>query len=125
MITNLRMPVEGHARAQQSPHLLTLTPFYPVRNDDAQGCFVAEPLRWVERMGVVNTVIAVRPFYYSRVRANESAVPARWSHFFSLPGGFGLPTAGAFLYAHILRQVRALHRVEQYSVLPSGLSTRS
>lgn len=126
MITSLPIPLDSHARPQPSPHLLTLTPFYPVLNDDAQGCFVAEPLRWVERIGVVNTVIAVQPFYHRRVRANDSAVPARWTHFFSLPGGFGLPTAGAFLYAHILRQVRALHRtrpihlIHAHAPLPCG-----
>ncbi|MBZ5598763.1 MAG: glycosyltransferase [Acidobacteriia bacterium] len=87
---------------------------------------MAEPLRWVERLDVVNTVIAVRPFYHGRVGASRSAVPARWSHFFSLPGGLGLPTAGAFLYAHILGQVRALHRakpihlIHAHAPLPCG-----
>ena len=37
-------------------HVLTLTPFYPIRGDDAQGCFVAEPLSWLARLGVTNTV---------------------------------------------------------------------
>ncbi len=44
-------------------HVLTLTPFYPVRGDDAQGCFVAEPLAELARLGVANTVRAVQPFY--------------------------------------------------------------
>lgn len=126
MIASLPIPVEACAKSRPAPHVLTLTPFYPVRNDDAQGCFVAEPLRWVERLGVVNTVIAVRPFYHGRAGASRSAVPAQWSHFFSLPGGFGLPTAGAFLYAHILGQVRALHRakpihlIHAHAPLPCG-----
>jgi glycosyltransferase involved in cell wall biosynthesis len=117
MIASLPIPVEAYAKAHPAPHVLTLTPFYPVGNDDAQGCFVAEPLRWVERLGAVNTVIAVRPFYQGRAGASRSAVPARWSHFFSLPGGFGLPTAGAFLYAHILGQVRALHRLKPIQLI--------
>jgi teichuronic acid biosynthesis glycosyltransferase TuaC len=117
MIATLPMPVEAYATSRQSLHVLTLTPFYPVLNDDAQGCFVAEPLRWLEQLGVLNTVIAVRPFYYGRARASNSAIRARWSHFFSLPGGLGLPTAGAFLYAGLLTQVRALHRSKPISII--------
>ena len=49
-------------------HVLTLTPFYPVQGDDAQGCFVAEPLSWLAKLGVTNTVRAAQPFY------RESAV---------------------------------------------------
>jgi glycosyltransferase involved in cell wall biosynthesis len=117
MIASLPLPVEACATSQQPLHVLTLTPFYPVLDDDAQGCFVAEPLRWVEQVGVVNTVIAVRPFYHRRGRASMTAVPAAWSHFFSLPGGVGLPTAGAFLHAKLLAQVRALHRSKPIDVI--------
>ena len=42
--------------------MLTLTPFYPVAGDDAQGCFVAEPLAWLAKLGVTNTVRVARPF---------------------------------------------------------------
>jgi glycosyltransferase involved in cell wall biosynthesis len=117
MIASLPIPVEACATAQRSLHVLTLTPFYPVLEDDAQGCFVAEPLRWAEQVGVVNTVIAVRPFYQGRAKASVTAVPAAWNHFFSLPGGVGLPTAGAFLYAGLLAQVRALHRSKPVDVI--------
>ena len=48
---------------RESLHLLTLTPFYPVQGDDGQGCFVAEPLTWLAKLGVTNTVRAARPFY--------------------------------------------------------------
>ena len=46
-----------------SLHVLTLTPFFPVQNNDTDGCFVAEPLPYLSPHGVRNTVIAVRPFY--------------------------------------------------------------
>jgi glycosyltransferase involved in cell wall biosynthesis len=114
------------ARASDAVHVLTLTPFYPMADDDAQGCFVAEPLSWVEKLGVRNTVIAAQPMYRGRVRAANSAVPARWDHYFALPGGIGLPTAGAFLYASILAQVRRLHRdhsvhvIHAHAALPCG-----
>ena len=48
---------------REALHVLTLTPFYPVAGDDAQGCFVAEPLAWLAKLGVANTVRAARPFY--------------------------------------------------------------
>ena len=107
-------------------HVLTLTPFYPVREDDGQGCFVAEPLPWLARLGVTNSVLAVRPFYRGGAVANNSAVPARWVHFFSLPSGWGLSTAGAFLFAHILGDVRRLHEshpvrlIHAHAALPCG-----
>jgi glycosyltransferase involved in cell wall biosynthesis len=126
MIASLRMPIQADPRPREILHVLTLTPFYPVADDDAQGCFVAEPLPWLEGLGVVSTVIAAQPFYYHRARASRTAFPARWSHFFSLPGGFGLPLAGAFLYARVLAQVRALHRtkpihlIHAHAPLPCG-----
>src|SRR5258708_24782145 len=89
-------------------HVLTLTPFYPVREDDGQGCFVAEPLSWLARLGVMNTVLAVQPFYRSVAVANDSVAPPRWVRFFSLPGGWGLSTSGAFLFAGILGEIRPL-----------------
>jgi len=91
-------------------HVLTLTPFYPSASDDAIGCFVAEPLDVLAKSGVANTVFAAQPFYRGRVQSKASGVPARWVRYFSLPGNVGLPTAGAFLFARIVGQVRELHR---------------
>lgn len=107
-------------------HVLTLTPFYPVQGDDAQGCFVSEPLPWLERSGVTSTAVAVRPFYTARAAMNGSSVPARWVPFFSLPSGLGLSSAGAFLFAQILSQIERLHRrqplhlIHAHSALPCG-----
>src|SRR5258705_8768047 len=91
--------------AGEALHVLTLTPFYPVQDDDAQGCFVAEPLSWIEQLGITNTVLAVQPFYRGFARANNTVFPAQWSHFPAVPGNLGLPTAGAFLYASILPKI--------------------
>ena len=126
MIANLPMSAEAHTQPGNGLHVLTLTPFYPVLGDDGRGCFVAEPLTWVEQLGVMNTVLAVQPFYRGRARAGSSAIPARWSHFFMFPGGFGLPTSGAFLYPQILPEVRRLHRanpvqiIHAHAALPCG-----
>jgi teichuronic acid biosynthesis glycosyltransferase TuaC len=107
-------------------HVLTLTPFYPLQGDDAQGCFVAEPLTWLARLGVENTVRLAQPFYRSGGAHNKSAVPARTVRFFSLPGGWGLSSAGAFLFASLLPELRRLHAahpvhlIHAHSALPCG-----
>ncbi|MBZ5653090.1 MAG: glycosyltransferase [Acidobacteriia bacterium] len=111
---------------KQPLHVLTLTPFYPVTGDDAQGCFVAEPLAELARLGVANTVRAVRPFYRGGPTAGGSTIAARWVRFFSLPGGRGLSNAGAFLFARLLFEIRRLqgskpvHVIHAHSALPCG-----
>ncbi len=113
-------------RGARPIQVLTLTPFYPSEHDDAGGCFVAEPLDWLTKAGVVNTVLAVQPFYRGKLRAWKSGVPAEWLRYFSLPGGLGLPTAGAFLFSRIVGRVRELQRsrkidlIHAHAPLPCG-----
>jgi glycosyltransferase involved in cell wall biosynthesis len=97
--------------------VLTLTPFYPTDRDDANGCFVSEPLDWLAKAGVRNTVFALQPLYRGRLHANDSVVPAEWLRYFAVPGGFGLPTAGAFAFARIVGKVRALHRSQRIDLI--------
>ena len=117
--------------AGEALHVLTLTPFYPVPGDDGQGCFVAEPLSDLAKLGVTNTVHAVRPFYRRGAAADssvapDSKVPARWVRYFSLPGGLGLSSSGAFLFARLLPELRRLHGqhpvhvIHAHSALPCG-----
>jgi len=112
--------------ARRPLHVLTLTPFYPNERDDAAGCFVSEPLEWVAKLGFASDVFAMQPFYRERVRERQAGVPATWLRYFSLPGGFGLPTAGAFLFARIVGRVRELQRsqridlVHAHAPLPCG-----
>ena len=107
-------------------HVLTLTPFYPVLDDDARGCSVAAPLPWLKLLGVMNTVVAVQPFYHARPRPCTSGIPARWRHFFVLPGGLGLPTSGAFLFTSLLAEIRGLHQahpidlIHAHAAMPCG-----
>jgi len=103
-------------------HVLTLTPFYPSRNDDASGRFVSEPLAWLAKVGVRNTVFAVQPLYRGRLRASDSAVPADWLRHFALPGGFGLPIAGAFVFTRIVGPARALHRIQRIDLVHAHTS---
>jgi teichuronic acid biosynthesis glycosyltransferase TuaC len=106
--------------------VLTLTPFYPSDSSPSHGCFVSEPLDWLAKAGVRNTVFAVQPLYRGRPRMSNSAMPAEWLRYFALPGGFGLPTAGAFLFARIVGRVRKLHRskridlIHAHAPLPCG-----
>jgi len=107
-------------------HVLSLTPFYPSENDDASGCFVAEPIETLARLGIENTVFAVQPFYRGRVRERKGSTASTWFRYFSLPGGIGLSTAGAFLFARILDVVRDLQRsrhvdlIHAHAPLPCG-----
>jgi teichuronic acid biosynthesis glycosyltransferase TuaC len=117
MIASLPMPVVANNRSNHALHVLTLTPFYPSLQDDAQGCFVAEPLPAVEQHGIVNTVLAVQPFYRARSDASTSVFPAHRTRFPALPSGFGLPSSGAFLFASILRRVRRIHRFNPVHVI--------
>jgi glycosyltransferase involved in cell wall biosynthesis len=111
-------PRIGPGKTGKPVHVLTLTPFYPSQSDDSGGCFVAEPLQWLTRAeGVTNTVLAVQPIYRPRLRARAEEVPGEWLRYFSLPGGFGLPTAGAFLFARILSRVRELQRAQHIDLI--------
>jgi teichuronic acid biosynthesis glycosyltransferase TuaC len=99
------------------PHILTLTPFYPSKNDDADGCFVSEPVHELLNTGVRNTVFAVQPVYRAGLQTGDSAVPACWFRYPALPGGLGLSTAGFFAFARIVSRVRELHRLHPIDVV--------
>src|SRR5436853_2708747 len=116
-------PVTG---PRQRLHVLTLTPFYPSDDDDAQGCFIAEPLRAMRELEITNSVLAVRPLYRGQARPSASAPSAQWKKYFSLPGGVGLPISGASLFASIFHVVRRIHQrrsidiIHAHSALPCG-----
>ncbi len=107
-------------------HVVTLTPFYPTQLDDSSGCFISESLGPLARLGVKQTVLAAQPFYRGRFRTAPNAFPAQWIRYFALPGGTGLPTAGAFLFARVVAALRELHRespvhlIHAHGPLPCG-----
>jgi len=113
-------------REARTTHVLTLTPFYPSERDDSTGCFVSEPLDALAKAGVTNTVFAMQPFYREKLRSRGCGVPSEWLRYFSLPGGFGLPMAGAFVFARIVGRVRELQRshridlIHAHASLPCG-----
>ncbi len=103
--------------------VLTLTPFYPSVDDESQGGFVAEPLRWMERGEVENRVIAARPFYRGRAQAVKSEIGSTWESYFSVPGNAGLASAGAFLAARLTSKVREMEDIDlihAHGALPCG-----
>jgi len=85
--------------------------------DDGHGCFVSEPLLWTERIGVSNVVLAVQPLHRGKVELSPAASRAEWIRYLSVPGGWGLSGAGAFLFARIVGHVRALHRDRRIDVI--------
>lgn len=117
---------EEGRQAPPSLHVLTLTPFYPTNLDDAAGCFVYEPLPWLRKLGIENTVFAGQPFYRGIFNSDAVPISARWIRYFAFPGGLGLPTAGAFLFAQCVGRLRELHRrhpidlIHAHSALPCG-----
>ena len=112
---------------ENSPlHILTITPFHPTLRDDANGCFVVEPLAALAEAGVRNSVRYVQPFYRVHEQHHAVAPSTTFLHYFALPGGLGLASAGAFLFARILGQVRDLHHsdpidaIHAHGPLPCG-----
>lgn len=111
--------IGNHSRIDQarSLHVLTLTPFYPSDRDDASGCFIAEPLDLLSRTAIRNTVLAVQPAYRRRLRAGATPVPVQWLRYLALPGGIGLPSAGACLFVRIAGRVRELNSARNINLI--------
>lgn len=116
---------EQDAMTTAQLHVLTLTPFYPNDRNDVAGCFVAEPLRAMESLGITSSVYAVQSFYHGNVNSSIEH-PALWKRYPSLPGGVGLSSAGAFLFSRLISQVRRLHLrkpidlIHAHAALPCG-----
>lgn len=106
-------------------HVLTLTPFYPNSKNEVSGCFIAEPLKLIEEMGVEHSVFAAQSLYQGKA-SPDAKNPAQWARYFSLPGGLGLSSAGAFLFANLISRVRSLHQrkpidlIHAHATLPCG-----
>jgi teichuronic acid biosynthesis glycosyltransferase TuaC len=106
-------------------HILTIAPFFPSVGNEERGCFIAEPLRQLQAIGVSCSVIAVESIYHA-VRKSTDEFPAEWIRYPRLPGNFGLSSAGKFLSLVLLSRVRKLHRrsridvIHAHAALPCG-----
>lgn len=106
------------AQASVRPlRILTLTPFYPSREDPAQGCFIADPLPWTQRFGVANQVFAAQPFYRRPMHEIGDGVPSRWLTYRSFPGKVGLVMSGAAMARAVMPSVRRLHAHQRFDLL--------
>jgi teichuronic acid biosynthesis glycosyltransferase TuaC len=111
-------------------HVLTLTPLYPTADDDAQGCFVAEPLAATEIYGIKNTVMVADPFHRSLLGRPALPSGARRKTFFSIPGNIGLASSGYCLFAGVTSTVSSLHHrcridvIHAHAALPCGHAAR-
>jgi glycosyltransferase involved in cell wall biosynthesis len=125
MTSSAVLAIQPSCNKQAIPSVLTLAPFYPSTENPVSGCFIAEPLLHLEACGVSNTVFVAQPFYRAAATI-QSEFPAEWVRFFSLPRGFGLSSAGSFLYRQLLSRVRGLARsrsvdlIHAHSALPCG-----
>lgn len=112
--------------SQGTLHVLTITPFYPTASDDASGCFIAEPLQVMTNLGVKNSVLVAAPAYRRSEPTYPNAPPARRVRYLSLPGRWGLASAGALLFPALLAHVRRLHKaspvdlIHAHAPLPCG-----
>ena len=103
--------------AQRALRVLTLTPFYPSEEDPTQGCFIADPLKWTEELGISNELIAVQPFYRKQLHSIRSGIPAQWKTYLSIPGNLGLPSAGRFLAKTLSEDIHSLHRARPFDLI--------
>ncbi|MGA8541759.1 MAG: glycosyltransferase [Terriglobales bacterium] len=97
-------------------HVLTLTPFFPSKQNEVKGCFIAEPVEHLLRLGVESSVIAVSPIHHPRKQASALAA-ADWVRYPQIPGTLGLSGAGKLLYARLLRRVQKLHSAKPIDVI--------
>lgn len=115
----------SRAAEPESPHVLTLTPFFPSLENEVGGCFIKEPLDALMTMGVLSSVIAASPIYHSSQHPSAAA-PSTRVRYPQIPGTIGLSGAGRFLYARLLRPVTELHRrrpigvIHAHAALPCG-----
>ena len=113
--------------AQRAPalHVLTITPFFPSDQNEVNGCFVAEPIEELRKLGVDVSVFAVSPLHHSRKRPSPAA-DAEWVRYPQIPGNLGLSSAGKLLFARLRKRIDKLHRskpisvIHAHSALPCG-----
>ncbi|MFZ0478927.1 MAG: glycosyltransferase [Terriglobales bacterium] len=96
-------------RSGRALHILTLTPFFPFASNPVYGSYVSEPIERFAEFNLRSTVIGVSPLHRKRRRPLPSAA-AEWLRYFTIPGNFGLTTAGFFLYHRLIPFVQQLHR---------------
>lgn len=107
-------------------HVLTLTPFYPYEENEADGPFVAEPLEHLSKLQITHTVIAAKPLSHRLIRPTEGFLKPIWVRHLQLPGKAAYGSWGLFMYVRLARMVARLHRnhkidiIHAHAALPCG-----
>jgi len=120
--STLNLPIR---QVERPVHVLTLTPFFPSCEDEANGCFVKEPLDFLRAENVTSSVIAVSPFYYPK-RSSTGQAAAEWVRYPQIPGTMGLSSAGRGVDMRLRLLVNDLHRrkpidiIHAHAALPCG-----
>lgn len=115
-----------HADESHPIHVLTLTPFYPSENDEADGAFVAAPLEHLSAFNVDSTVIAAKPRSWGIFKTSDRVPKAIWLRHLQLPGRAAYGSWGLLLYARLASFVSRLHRehpidlIHAHAALPCG-----
>lgn len=115
-----------HPYESRPIHVLTLTPFYPSENDEADGAFVAAPLEHLSAFKVDSTVIAAKPRSWGTFKTNDRVPEAIWVRHPQLPGRAAYGSWGLLMYARLARLVSRLHRehhidlIHAHAALPCG-----
>jgi teichuronic acid biosynthesis glycosyltransferase TuaC len=111
------IPSEQAAAGSRPLHVLTITPFYPKAGNEGGGCFVAEPLVELAKVGLRSTVFAVEPIYRPLGKASSLAPDATWYQYPAFPGNKGLASAGVGLYLRLRGPVGVLHATSPIDVI--------
>ena len=117
---------DNHLERARTLHVLTITPFYPKAGNESSGCFVAEPIAELVKIGMQSSVFAVEPFYRPQSTKTILAPDAQWYRYPSFPGGVGLASAGVGLFTRLRSPVARLHArhpidvVHAHGALPCG-----
>ncbi len=107
-------------------HVLVITPLYPFLGDEADGCFIAESLRYLPEFNIDLTVIAAKPWSGATFKIDPNVTAARWVRFPYVPGVMGWYGWGLSLYARIAGAIARLHRkhpidlIHAHCALPCG-----
>jgi glycosyltransferase involved in cell wall biosynthesis len=107
-------------------NVLTITPFYPTASDDAGGCFIAEPLAELAKLGVANEIFAVSPRHHAIGPLHPQAPRATSIQYAAIPSNWGLASSGSFLASSMrswirkLRDERRVDLIHAHSALPCG-----
>jgi glycosyltransferase involved in cell wall biosynthesis len=98
-------------------HVLVLTPLYPCRGDEADGCFIADSIQCLSKFNIDFTTIAVKPWSRSSFKVSDQAPKAIWARFPYVPTRAGWAGWGISIYARVAPFVKRLHQRKRIDLI--------